>query len=98
MATAERPQILRTHIVVAEPMPGDAELVNEFAARLDPPLLRDLFKKMIEETRLAEELGVLLKVEDGIAPELHLLVINLSSSEKLAGFFLALNQRLNKGR
>ena len=47
------------------------KLVDEFAARLDPPLLRDLFKKMIDESRLAGELGVLLRVEDGIATELR---------------------------
>jgi hypothetical protein len=71
VAASERPRIHRTHIVVAEPMPGDAALVDEFAARLDPPLLRDLFKKMVGESRLAGELGTLLRVEDGIAAELH---------------------------
>ena len=72
VAASERPRIHRTHIVVAEPMPGDAALVDEFAARLDPPLLRDLFKKMVGESRLAGELGTLLRVEDGIAAELRL--------------------------
>jgi hypothetical protein len=67
----ERQRIRRTHIVVAEPMPGDAALVQEFAARLDPPLLRELFKKMVGESRLAGELGTLLRVEDGIATELR---------------------------
>ena len=71
VAASERPRIHRTHIVVAEPMPGDAALVDEFAARLDPPLLRDLFKKMVGESRLAGELGTLLRVEDGIAAELR---------------------------
>ena len=47
ISASDRPRIQRTHIVVAEPMPGDAGLVDEFAARLDPPLLRDLFKKMV---------------------------------------------------
>jgi len=70
VATSERPRIHHTHIVVAEPMPGDAVLVDEFADRLDPPLLRDLFKKMVGESRLAGELGTLLRVEDGIAAEL----------------------------
>lgn len=68
---SERPRIQRTHIVVAEPMPGDVVLIDEFAARLDPPLLRDLFKKMIGENRLAGDLGTLLRVEDGIAAELR---------------------------
>ena len=39
VAPTERPRIRRTNIVVAEPMPGDSALVEEFAARLDPPLL-----------------------------------------------------------
>lgn len=68
---ADRPRVRRTHIVVAEPMPGDAALVDEFASRLDPPLLRDLFKKMVGESHLAGELGALLRIEDGIAAELH---------------------------
>lgn len=71
IAAADRPRIQRTHIVVAEPMPGDAGLVEEFAAQLDPPLLRDLFKKMVGESRLAGELGTLLRMEYGIAAELH---------------------------
>ena len=56
------PRIQRTHIVAAEPMPGDAALVEEFADRLDPPLLRDLFRKMIRESHLAGELGTLLRM------------------------------------
>jgi hypothetical protein len=71
VAASERPRLRRTHIVVAEPMPGDAALVEEFAAQLNPPLLRDLFKKMVGESRLAGELGTLLRVEDGIANELR---------------------------
>jgi hypothetical protein len=70
IAASDRPRIQRTHIVVAEPMPGDAILIDEFAACLDPPLLRDLFKKMVDESRLAGELGALLRVEDGLAAEL----------------------------
>jgi hypothetical protein len=68
---SERPRIQRTHIVVAEPMPGDTTLVEEFAARLDPPLLRDLFTKMVDESQSAGELGVLLRVEGGIAVEVR---------------------------
>ncbi len=71
-AASERPRIHRTHIVLAEPMPGDTKLVEEFAARLNPPLMRDLFKKMIDESRLAGELGVLLRAENGIAAELRI--------------------------
>ena len=64
---AQRPPITKTNIVVAEPMPGDAELVDEFAASLKPAVLGDLFKKMVEEMKLAGELGSLLKIEESIA-------------------------------
>jgi hypothetical protein len=67
----ERPPVRRTHVVVAEPMPGDTTLVDAFALQLDPPLLRDLFRKMVSEMRLAGELGTLIPVEAGIASEIH---------------------------
>jgi hypothetical protein len=63
----ERPRIARTHIVVAEPMPGDAEMVKAFAADLRPRLLGELFRNMVGEMRLAGELGALLRVEQGLA-------------------------------
>ena len=66
----ERRAIHGTHIVVAEPMPGDETLIKEFAAQLNPPLLGDLFEKMVSEMRLAGDLGTLLRVEDGIETEL----------------------------
>ncbi len=71
VASSARPRIQHTHIVVAEPMPGDAELVEEFAAQLGPPLLAALSKKMVSECRCAGELGTLLRVEDGISAELR---------------------------
>ncbi len=63
---AERPSITKTNIVVAEPMPGEKALVEEFAASLKPAVLGDLFKKMVEEMKLAGELGSLLKIEEAI--------------------------------
>ena len=83
---AERPRIQRTHIVVAEPMPGDSALVDEFATRLDPPLLRDLFKKMVDECRLAGELGALLRVEYSIAAELRRAREQFVSQRQNTGF------------
>ena len=35
----DRPMIRRANIVIAEPMPGDAKLVEEFAATLRPPVI-----------------------------------------------------------
>jgi hypothetical protein len=71
VSPAERPRIRRTNVVVAEPMPGEAALVEEFAARLDPPLLGDLFTGMVGDMSLAGELGSLLRVEDSIASSLQ---------------------------
>ena len=67
---ANRDPVSRTHIVVAEPMPGDTDRVEEFASSLDPPLLGQLFRRMVREMRLAGELGTLLRVEAAISGEL----------------------------
>jgi hypothetical protein len=71
IAASDRPRLQRTHMVVAEPMSGDAALVDEFAGRLSPPLMSDLFKKMVAESHLAGQLGVLLRMERAIAAELR---------------------------
>jgi hypothetical protein len=68
---AQRPRVARTNVVVAEPMPGEAELVEEFAARLQPPVLGRLFRALVERMRLAGELGSLLKVERELAEALE---------------------------
>ncbi|MDP3950387.1 Eco57I restriction-modification methylase domain-containing protein, partial [Microbacterium sp.] len=86
VSAAERPPIRRSHIVVAEPMPGDAVLVEEFAERLDPPLLRDLFRKMVSEMRLAGELGTLIPVEEGIAAELRRAREQFAKRRQTTGF------------
>jgi hypothetical protein len=62
----QRPAIQLTNIVVAEAMPGDKELAEEFATSLAPPALGDLFKAMVDEMRLAGELGYLLKIDESI--------------------------------
>ncbi|MFU8805818.1 MAG: Eco57I restriction-modification methylase domain-containing protein [Bradymonadaceae bacterium] len=67
ISPSERPVITRTNLVVAEPMPGDAALVEEFASTLQPPVIGELFRKMVAEMRLAGELGSLLKIEQAIA-------------------------------
>jgi hypothetical protein len=59
----ERPVVARTNVVTAEPMPGDPTLVAEFAATLRPHVLGELFRQMVEEMRLAGELGSLLKID-----------------------------------
>ena len=61
-----RPPITRMHVVVAEPMPGEADLLEEFIADLEPPLLRDLVREVFEEMQLAGEVGSLLAVESSL--------------------------------
>lgn len=63
VASHERPLIGRTNIVTAEPMPGDRSMVAEFASTLRPQVLGELFERMVEEMRLAGELGSLLKID-----------------------------------
>jgi hypothetical protein len=63
---AQRPRILRSNIVCAEPMPGSPELLREFTATLNPPLLGQLVEKVFAHMQLAGEAGSLLKIEEEI--------------------------------
>jgi hypothetical protein len=67
---AERLSIRRTGIVVAEPMPGDSQMVDEFANRLEPPLLGVLFRQMVASLSLAGEMGYLARAEKDLASEI----------------------------
>lgn len=64
---ADRPHIRKTGVVIAEPMPGDAELVAHFARTLQPPLLSRLFNEMVQAMSLAGEMGTLLRAETLLA-------------------------------
>jgi hypothetical protein len=94
---AERPRVGRTHIVVAEPMPGDTALVEEFATRLDPPLLRDLFRKMVSEMRFAGDLGTLIPVEEGIAEELRRAREQFVKQRQTTGFLPGMEPERKQG-
>jgi hypothetical protein len=63
LPAADRPQIRRTGIIVAEPMSGDKKLIDEFAARLAPPLMGSLFRQIVHAMSLAGEMGYLLRAE-----------------------------------
>lgn len=71
VSAGDRPTIKRTGIVVAEPMPGDTDMVNEFAASLTPPLLADLFRQIVASMGLAGEMGTLLRAEAELVEEIH---------------------------
>ncbi|MCG8407730.1 MAG: BREX-1 system adenine-specific DNA-methyltransferase PglX [Phycisphaerales bacterium] len=61
---ASRPSIRRTSIVVAEPMPGEKDLLKKFTMALQPPLLGQLVEVIFDKMQLAGEAGSLLKIED----------------------------------
>jgi len=61
---ASRPTIRKTNIVVAEPMPGEKDLLREFTATLQPPLLGQLVEVIFDKMHFAGEAGSLLKIEE----------------------------------
>jgi hypothetical protein len=63
---ADRPRVRRSNIVCAEPMPGSPEMLEEFVATLNPPLLGELVKTVFDKMQLAGEAGSLLKIEEEI--------------------------------
>lgn len=70
IASDQRPSIRRTNIVIAEPMPVEKDLLDEFANTLQPPLLGNLVRTIGEKLELVGELGVLLRIESEIASAL----------------------------
>jgi hypothetical protein len=62
-----RPGIRKTNIVVAEPMPGEKELLDEFVAELQPRFLGQMVEAVFQKMQLAGEAGSLLKIEEEIA-------------------------------
>ncbi|MBL8841981.1 MAG: SAM-dependent methyltransferase [Planctomycetes bacterium] len=60
---AERSQIRRSNIVVAEPLVADEQIAKEFVARLGDAELGRVFTSLVESLSLAGDLGFLLRVE-----------------------------------
>ncbi len=61
----ERPLVTRTNIVVAEPMPGEPDLLDGLCASLDKPVA-DIVRAVFEDMKLAGESGSLLRIEDTV--------------------------------
>lgn len=61
-----RPQIQRSNIVCAEPMPGEADMLEEFTEQLQPKVLGQLVKIIFDKMKLAGEAGSLLKIDEEI--------------------------------
>ena len=62
----QRPQIDRSNIVTAEPMPGEEDMLREFTAALEPRALGQLVDVVFDKMKLAGEAGSLLKIEEEI--------------------------------
>ena len=70
MGRDSRPPITQGNIVVAEPMPGERKMLDEFAATLNPPLLGQLVKRVFSKMQLAGEAGSLLKIEEALQEDI----------------------------
>lgn len=66
----DRPEIRRVNIVTAEPMPGDANLINEFLNDLENPVIRELVEKTWTLMGDANEIGSLLKIKSFLRDEI----------------------------
>ena len=64
---AERAQIRKSNIVVAEPLVADDQLAKEFVAKLGDAELGRVFTSLVESLSLAGDLGLLLRVEQLVA-------------------------------
>jgi hypothetical protein len=61
----ERPLVMRTNVVVAEPMPGEADLLEDLCGRLDAPV-SGIVRSVFEEMKLAGDAGSLLRIEETV--------------------------------
>src|SRR5205823_2059372 len=63
---ADRPPITESHLVFAEPMPGEPDLLKDYVAETDRRL-HELVEAIWEKMKLAGDAGSLLKIEAEIA-------------------------------
>jgi hypothetical protein len=66
IAVGDRPQISKSNVVAAEPMPGDADMRREFTESITPRVLGQLVDVIYEKMRLAGEVGSLLRIDEEI--------------------------------
>ncbi len=64
---ADRPKITKMNFVVAEPMPGEADLKLEFLNDLRPRVVAQVAERVFQVMKLAGEAGVLLRAEQALA-------------------------------
>jgi hypothetical protein len=63
---SQRPQIQRSNIVCAEPMPGEKAILKQFTSQVQPRVLGQLVEDIFDKMQLAGEAGTLLKIEEEI--------------------------------
>lgn len=63
---SRRERVRRTNIVVAEPLPGDVAVAEEFFETLEAPL-DDVARELFAMMELAGDAGTLLRIEDDLA-------------------------------
>jgi hypothetical protein len=93
-----RPRIQRTHIVIAEPIPEDRDLAAAFSTELEKPFEQALFSRMIEEMRLAGELGTLLQVESSLADDIRRARLQYLAERERPSLFPDLRPRNEQGK
>ena len=77
VSAADRPRILKSHVVCAEPMPGSAQLLEEFitvhlAGTPEKETLAKLLRRIVTDMISAGEAGVLLRIEAAISDAVKL--------------------------
>lgn len=68
---ADRPNITKSNLVVAEPMPGNVDILSDFTKSLPGPIGK-LVRVIWEKMQLAGELGLLLKIEEELKKEIEI--------------------------
>jgi len=67
----DRPAISKSNLVVAEPMPGDVNMLSEFTKGLPGPIGK-LVRVIWDKMKLAGETGLLLKIEEELKKEIEI--------------------------
>jgi len=77
----ERPQITKSNLVLAEAMPGNAELLSELVKPLDAPMRR-LVTSIWDLMKMAGETGLLLRIEEEIDKKINEIADDLINEAK----------------
>jgi len=75
--SANRPRITKSNLVLAEPMPINADFLSELVLPLDAPM-RKLILEIWELMKLAGETGLLLRIENEIDTKIQVIAKSLT--------------------